>query len=141
MDTPLINQIELPIWTICTFRVLNPQQWSLAEESVLEDWNGKSFDVFKTLRIHGRQSLFRKINVFSGISAAIVWVGEIRVHKHGNCIPYCFFNKRKHISWFCTKLLPYYDSVITNRAAFSFILNNKLHSIAGSLVRLAINLY
>ena len=27
----ILNRIQLTIWTICAFRVLNPRQWSLAK--------------------------------------------------------------------------------------------------------------
>ena len=29
----ILNRIQLIIWTICGFRVLNPHQWSFANES------------------------------------------------------------------------------------------------------------
>ena len=36
----ILNQIQLTIWTICAFQVLNPHKWSLAKESSLkiEKW-------------------------------------------------------------------------------------------------------
>ena len=32
------NRIELIIWTICAFRVLNPHQWSLAKRNNFKSW-------------------------------------------------------------------------------------------------------
>ena len=32
------NQIWFTVWTICAFRVLNPNQWSLAKQSGLKSW-------------------------------------------------------------------------------------------------------
>ena len=40
----ILNRIQLTVWTICAFRVMNPRQWSLAKESSLkiEQWCPKS---------------------------------------------------------------------------------------------------
>ena len=38
MYTTFLNRIQLTIWTICAFRVLNPRQWSLAKQSGLKMW-------------------------------------------------------------------------------------------------------
>ena len=42
----ILNRIQLTIWTICAFRVLNPRQWSLAKQS-----NSKFNSVSRILRI------------------------------------------------------------------------------------------
>ena len=39
MDTTFYDLMELTIWTIRAFRVMNPGQWSFAKFTVTEPWN------------------------------------------------------------------------------------------------------
>ena len=34
----ILNRIELTLWTICAFRVMNPHQWSLGIQSGFKSW-------------------------------------------------------------------------------------------------------
>ena len=37
----IFNRIKLTIWTICAFRVMNPNQWSLAKQISIKSWKVK----------------------------------------------------------------------------------------------------